>query len=343
MTTDTVFINSQIDIRAIAESAGAEFRGNRSCCPVHGGDNQGAFEIFDSGQAWKCHTRPECNQFGHDGIGLIRALNNWSFNEVKERYGEGAKPLTREEQIRRDVENAERIEKRLQRQIEEAQKAIEDLRRDRRWIQDHEKMSADAIKAWDARGIPREWQKYWWLGYRQNFTYMHDGALCKSPSLTIPIFECGANDPSDVKHRLLSPVDPADRYRHERKGLKAIPFLGDRGLPLDVADRVIIVEGEIKAAVTFLTLDNALWQVIGIQGKEQNNNTWGDIARQLDGRKDAVIMLDPDAKAEAVKMARSLGGALVVDLPDKVDDMIINYGLDKNWLESVVHNARKVV
>lgn len=339
MTTDTALINSQIDIRQIAESAGAEFRGNRSTCPVHGGDNPAAFEIWDGGNAWTCHTRAECNAFGHDGIALLRALNNWTFSEVKERYTAGVRQLTREEQIKRDVENAERIEKRLQKQIEQAQKAIEDLRRDRRWIQDHENMSAEAVRLWEARGIPEEWQHYWWLGYRQNFNYEYSGKFYTSPSLTIPIFGLRDQEPRDVKHRLINPVDPSDRYRHDRAGLKATPFLGDRDLPLDVADRVIVVEGEIKAAVTMLTLDKPLVQVIGIQGKE----VWGGVAKELEGRHDTIIMLDPDAKPEAVKMARSLGGARVVDLPAKVDDMIIEYGLDKHWLESVFHNSRMVV
>jgi hypothetical protein len=140
MTTDTAFINSQIDIREAAENAGAEFHGNRATCPIHGGDNPHAFEIFDGGRAWTCHTRTECNQFGHDGIGLLRALNNWTFNEVKERYTTAIDP---QEAARRAAENAKRIERELQEKIEQAQRAIEELRKARKWVEDHDPGRAD--------------------------------------------------------------------------------------------------------------------------------------------------------------------------------------------------------
>jgi hypothetical protein len=157
--------------------------------------------------------------------------------------------------------------------------------------------------------------------------------------LTIPLFEVREDDPTNVKHRLLNPADPKDKYRPERSGIAALPFLGDRDLPIDAADRVIVVEGEIKAAVTFLTLDHNLWQVVGVPGK----NVPEQVVSKLKDRKDTVIILDPDAKAEAVKLARAIGGAKVVDLAEKIDDMIIDYGLGKNWVESVLHNARNVV
>lgn len=333
---DAAQINSQIDIRQVVEATGQQIRYNRCRCPIHGGDNPTAFEIFDNGRAWTCHTRQECNQFGHDGIGLLRALNNWTFREVAERY---TTPIDPQEAARRAAQNAERIERELQEKIEQAQKALEDLRKARRWVEDHENMSASARQEWERRGVPESWQSWFMFGYRESFGYNYDGNFYTSPSLTIPIFSTAETEPVNVRHRILNPASPQDKYRPERAGLEAVPFLGDRSLPIQAAERVIVVEGEIKAAVTFLTLDQIGTQVVGIPGKQ----IWRKLAPELQGRRDTVILLDPDAKRDAVVMARSIGGAKVADLPEKVDDMIVNYGLDNHWMESVFHNARMVV
>lgn len=336
MSVDTVFINSQIDIRQVVESAGAQIKHNRCRCPIHGGDNPTAFEIFDSGRAWKCHSRAECNQYGNDGIGLLRAMNGWTFRQVADRY---ATPIDPQEAARRAAQNAERIERELREKIVQAEKALEELRKARRWIEDHENMSAAARQEWERRGVPECWQNWFMFGYRENFGYSHDGAYYTSPTLTIPIFNTSDIEPVNVRHRILQPVDPQDKYRPDRAGLEAVPFLGDRSLPIPAAERVIVVEGEIKAAVTFLTLDKVGTQVIGIPGKQ----IWRKLAPELQGRKDTVILLDPDAKRDAVEMARSIGGAKVAELPEKIDDMIVNYGLSGKWLETVFHNARIVV
>ena len=51
----------RIDLRALAEAAGAQFRqlGNSSHCPIHGGNNPTAFHIYrgsDGRQKWHCFT-----------------------------------------------------------------------------------------------------------------------------------------------------------------------------------------------------------------------------------------------------------------------------------------------
>lgn len=337
MPNDTALINSMIDIREVAEHAGAEFKGNHSHCPIHNGDNPTAFSIFDNGKAWKCFTHEaECNRHGHDGIGLLMALNNWTFKQVCEKYNQPIDPL---EAARRAAENAKRIEQELQRKIEEAQKAIEELRKARRWIEYHNNMGEGARQLWRDRGVADSWQDYYKFGYSVDFPYSYKNEYYTSPTLTIPLFAIGQDEPGNIKHRLLEPAIEKSKYRYEKNGLPAMLFYGDKDLPADRAERVVIVEGEIKAAVTMQTLDTPLTQVIGIPGKE---NTC-DIFKQLEGRHDTIIMLDPDAKREAVAMARAMGGARVVDLPGKCDDLIVEYGLDKKWLETVLYNARKVV
>ncbi len=333
MPVDTVAINASIDIQSIAESAGAHFRRSgrvlQSCCPCHGGDNPTAFTIFPDG-SWKCFTRDECNRFGNDGIAFLQALNNWTFNEVKGNYGT---PIDPKEAAKRAEDNAERITRELQETIERAQKTLEELQKARRYLSYHQGMTEYHRAMWRTQGIPDEWQNYWKFGYSPACpTYR------QSPSLTIPIYSIDQSEPINVRHRLINPPTAFDKYRPETAGLAASPFYGDMCLPVDRAERVIVVEGEKKAAVLFLTIDEPLLQVIGIPGKEQ----WRKVAPLLEGRKDTVIIFDPDAKAEAVAMARSIGGGRVVDLPEKIDSMIIDYKLDRAWAKSIIHNARMI-
>lgn len=339
MITDTAPINAMINIREVAEAAGANFKGNKSHCFIHGGDNPGAFEIFDNGRAWKCWTHEsECNKYGYDGIGLLRILNGWSFNEVKERYT--SNPIDPDEAKRRELENAKRIEDELQHKIEEAQKAIEDLRKRRRWIEDHDRMSKEAIAMWEKRGVPQEFQDFWKLGYRESFAYTYAGEHYTSPTLTIPIFGWRDDEPRQIQHRLLAPHCPTDKYRPERAGIDAMCFLGDRDLPIDVADRIIIVEGQIKAAVTFATLDKPLLQVIGLPGKNQRKSIWPSLAKELQGH-DVCIFPDPDAGKDGRELADMIGGARIINLPDKIDDMINANLLDKYDILGMMNQARR--
>lgn len=331
---DAGALNGKINIREEAERAGAIFHRNgrtwQSHCIIHGGDNNTALTLFDDG-SWQCFTHgDECNRWGHDGIGFLRALNNWTFQQVAENVGQPDDP---QEAQRRATERAELAAKDLQRQIEEAQKALEELQQARRWVQYHEALTEPTRELWRARGIPDGWQDFWKFGYSTACpTYR------QSSSLTIPIYTPGQKDPVQIRHRLLNPSTPNDKYRPEISGMTALPFYSDPELSIANAERVIVVEGEIKAAVTLLTVDRPLWQVIGLPGKDY----WRRAVDLLEGRGDAVIIFDPDAKGEAVKLARAIGGARVVDLPGKLDDMIIENGLDQYWVESICHNARSV-
>lgn len=63
---------ARVDLQALAEQAGAHFRragnGARSTCPLHGGDNPQAFEVYtadDGRQRWRCHT--SCGAGGDAG------------------------------------------------------------------------------------------------------------------------------------------------------------------------------------------------------------------------------------------------------------------------------------
>jgi hypothetical protein len=326
--TDTVAINQQINIREVAERAGATFHKNRSACPIHGGDNVNAFEIFDNGRAWTCHTREECNRHGHDGIALLRALNNWTFPQLLDQY---QKPVDPQEAARRAVENAKRVEQELQRKIEEAQKALRELQDARKWLEYHNNMGTGARQLWQERGIPDDWQDFWQFGYTYSCpTYS------ASPSLTIPLFMPLEDEPRNIRHRLLSPPEPNDKYRPERSGLPAMPFYADPSLELDYANRIIIVEGEIKAAVTYMTVYTPGWQVIGMPGKK----SFSTIAGDLSGHDNVWIIPDPDGSDLWRKAAQQIGGRIVI-VPDKIDDLINAGKVDQATLMGMMEQARR--
>lgn len=101
-------------------------------------------------------------------------------------------------------------------------------------------------------------------------------------------------------------------------------------------DHILVCEGEIKAAVTYITLDSPKWQVIGIPGK-----TWkGDLLDKLKDHQ-VWVCLDPDANAEAKDMAGKLKGR-VIYLPGKIDDAIIGRKLDKESIRKLIRDARTV-
>lgn len=336
---DTDQINAIINIRDIAARAGFTIdpKTGRGPCPIHGGDNATAFHLYEGGTRWKCFTRQECNAHGSDGIAFIMALNRCDFKTACRMAG--ATDIDPQEVARRAAENARRIEQELQQKINEAQKALEELRSARRWLEYHENLDERAREIWRARGVPDEWQGFYRFGYSHDFRYKHAGCWYTSPTLTLPIYAINDDEPVNIRHRILQPVDPKDKYRPERSGLPSVPFYGDYTLPIGAARRVIVVEGEIKAAVTFLTLDMGAVQVVGLPGKE----AWRNAAKELKGHDGVLIIPDPGALQEADALAREIGGAKVIEFQRmKIDDAIVQYKLDRSWIIGLLNTGRMV-
>jgi len=95
----------KIDLRAMAEEAGAHFNArNSSACPLHGGNNPTAFHIYignDGRQRWHCFTNcPEEHNDG-DAISFWMAWKKVDFatawRELCERYGGGYAPLQQQQ------------------------------------------------------------------------------------------------------------------------------------------------------------------------------------------------------------------------------------------------------
>lgn len=347
MNDDLEIIRKDLNLVTLAESAGAnlnfmhgEWRG---ACPIHRGEGKQNFAIYEKqGRLfWRCFSR-DCNERGGgaDEFAFLVALTGQSFAQVVKDLREKRQPITTTPREPTPQEIERRLAD-LERQVKEQEKRLSEIEKWKErqpWQQYHDHAPAWAASEWERAGIPESWQSFWRLGGCESFTYSTDGGLYTSPTLTIPVYAPKYETCATVRHRLLRPADPSDKYRPDMAGLGSHPFLADPDLGIDAARRTIVVEGEKKAMVTFLTLDLPMVQVIGLPGK----SIWRDVAAKLRGQ-DVIIALDPDANQQAEQMAREVGGARVVQFGRKLDDTIIQYGLDDQWLIGLFKTARYVV
>ena len=78
---DLDLIRERVDLHDLAEEAGAEFRGDSSRCPLHGGDNPTAFHVYENGRKWHCFTN--CTDGENDGD-VFSFYMRWKGVEFKE-------------------------------------------------------------------------------------------------------------------------------------------------------------------------------------------------------------------------------------------------------------------
>jgi hypothetical protein len=204
-------------------------------------------------------------------------------------------------------------------------------------------MGADARQLWRDRGLADSWQDYYKVGYSPSFPYAYADVFYTSPTLSIPTFDIGANEPNNVKHRLLSPVEPKSKYRYEKADIPAQPLYGDRDLPLECCNRLVWVEGEINGQVTMQTLDAGGTQVIGLPSKNQRKRIWPQLAEQIRPLVESGLQVfgfpDPDATAEGIEFARMLGRTRIAFMPRKIDDMVNDGTLDRAGLLQQMNKA----
>jgi hypothetical protein len=213
----------------------------------------------------------------------------------------------------------------------------------------------DKRDLWYERGLSDYWIDAYKVGYNPRFAYQHKDQTFYSPSLTIPTFQQKFILPDMVPswdcvclvHRLLDPQAQGGKYRPEMHGLGKPLFIAD--LTGFISDRVLIVEGEIKAMVVYSHVFDAFdrsscgiatLQVIGIAGKSFKPE-W---LAQLDQAEQLWICLDPDATREAESMAASIGPdkTRIIDLPGKIDDMILSGEIDVMDFPDLLKAARRL-
>lgn len=343
MTNDLEQLRSELNLLALAENAGANLRPShgewRGCCPIHKGDNKTGFVIYEKAgrQHWRCYTN-DCNERGQgsDEFAFLVALTGLPFAQVVKDMRDKKAPIPNQAPPTPE-ELARRLDK-VERELAEQKKRLDEIdkwRERKPWEQYQENAPGWATERWEAEGIAQSWHSFWRLGATDNFTYTaSDGNRYQTPTLTIPVIAPHYTEVATVRHKLLQPHDAGDKYRPDMVGLGSHPFIADPDLGFQ-ANRTVIVEGEKKAMVVFQTLDMVGVQVIGIPGK----GIWREVAAKLQGQ-NPVIVLDPDARAQAAQMAIDVGGAKVVDFGRKIDDTITENGLNREWLIGLFKTAQ---
>lgn len=326
------------DLIEIAEQAGAQFHKSnsewRSACPLHGGDNKNAFAVYtgsDGKQRYTCFS-------GDCGSGdIFDFVMRWKgCNFVDAYHFLGGHDSIDPAEIARAAELREQRARQAKEEKErEHARAMLDLQTARAWEAYHANLDDKSRNLWHKRGIEDDFIDWWQFGYCQAFTVMSDGARFITPSLTIPIMDT-TGEIINIRHRLLQPPNANDKYRPDRPGLPAAPFIAYAALGYDL-DRILVVEGEIKAAVTFQELwsDNVQTQVIGIPGK----NNFRAVAEHLKGH-EVYILFDPDATQQAMEAAQSVGGKYI-PFPMKIDDAINSGAINKADVLRLIRMGRK--
>ena len=319
------------DLFDIVQKAGGKPDNHGRCaCPLHGGTDTNAFHIYSNNgkQSWKCFSGG-CG--GGDALDFVKVWRGWKFKQAYEFLGGDVQsdPIEmkrladqRHEKARLELEDKQRRMEAARRELQTAEKHL----------YYHNSMGAWARALWNERGLDEGTQDFFTLGACEDFV-INEGY--HTPTLTIPIFGEERNL-LNIKHRLINPPKKNDKYRPETSGLGAfppllaIPEMGyDGGL-------IIVVEGEIKAMVTWSRLDISDFQVIGVSGK----NSFSHLAPLLQGKK-VLVIPDPQGEKEAIELARSVNGT-VFEPPVKIDDWIIACDLKGDNLYNILRQGRKL-
>lgn len=211
----------------------------------------------------------------------------------------------------------------------EAEIAIANLRSERLWEKYHA-----ALNEWtngiiqNEWGISKEWADFWSLGMVADYIVYNKAGEYHSPGITIPLWQQDGNI-GNIKVRVLNPQTPNDRYRSVYK--IGTPFMFT-AFPNEEYKTCFIAEGEKKAMVCAQWLQGKM-QVVGVPTKTPNL----EMLAKFDGYDKVIVCLDPDASvvekngaSPLNRMVNALGKdrVRVLELPDKVDDMIVRHGLD---------------
>lgn len=159
---------------------------------------------------------------------------------------------------------------------------------------------------------------------------MCSGEWHGTPSLVIPWTVQG--EVRAVQYRLLTDIG-GGRFRW-REGSR--PTLFNADAVIEPHDRAVaIVEGAAKAAALYA---HGVTSVCAVA----NKTGWkADYARPFGAFERVYVVLDPDARAEAVEVAKCIGKqARVVELPGKPDDCLVRWHGDVDRLIAYMEQGR---
>ena len=338
------------DLLSIVSSSGVVLqdkgRGRWRCrCPLHNGHDSTGFSIVEGNDGklhWTCFSG-DCGS--GDVIDFVMKWRDLDFVEAC-KYLAGEVESDPAEVRRLAEERKQKAEQEYQAAKLRLEKAIADLERAKAWEVYHQNLQEMPGKRllWQLRGIPDAWQDIWKLGYTSDFTVWEPGEdqiswqpAWTTPTLSIPVFQPGWKI-STIRHRLLKPRDPGDKYRPDRANLRSHPFVCNPAT--SVRGPVLVVEGEIKAMVAHIAIDDPNLHVIGIPGKKHFLNS----AYLFEDADPVYILPDPDGEEAAIRLAEQIGveRCRMIQLEMKVDDAIVAGLLNRTSLRRLIQYAPKV-
>lgn len=305
-------------------------------CPRCGGDN-------------RLHTQPDkwfCRVCHHDkswddAIGFTMWFNNVDFKTACTQLGGRTLNASSEQLAQIAAERAAAERAMIEKEKQAQQSAIARLQQSKVWEVYHH--HPKTFEMWRQRGLSDSWIRFYRLGYCPAKEFMHEDKPFTSPTLTIPYWRIDDKHEWQcigLRHRLLLENAPGGKYRPEFAGLGNHLFYAD---PVTLRDRkILIVEGEIKAMVTWAAmwddtngLDNAELLIDNLAVIGSPGESWkAEYLKELEEAQQVYICLDPDTfdkpktapvtwKPSPVRMKEALGDkAQVIRLPDKIDDLI---------------------
>lgn len=360
---DTHDLLHAIDLRALAEEAGAEFRGkgNSSRCPLHGGTNPAAFHLYRGGDGgWRWHCFTNCPKGANDGDAFTFVMR-WRGVDFKTAVAQlrvrSGQVGAMEERCAAPVQSALRDPQCAtpgpvwQAKAEsfvryaEAQLWGEAGARAREYLMEVRGL-ADVTLATHRIGFnPVDWRDRtparWGLA--------DDRPVWGARGIVIPTFVAGA--PVFVNVRRPLPGDGlAQRVGGAVTGLKAVKYVSIRGggRRLFLGDYIrgmealLLCEGEFDALLAWQELGD-LVDVASIGGARMRLRM-DDAVRMLGARR-ILAAYDQDAAGDAGREALAALSERVVRVRPRAHDLTEMYGRSgalglRWWLEEVLGDHR---
>lgn len=301
-------------------------------CPRCGGHDR--FNV-DPAHGWfcrQCTGAPDSGGHWGDQLDFVRWYFSLDYKAGIMRLLGGQLNCTGEELERRAAERKALDAARAAEEHAQMMTARASLQASDAWKEyaDNLDVYPHARELWRARGLNDSWAKFYGVGY-----------CAERDSLTIPYWRTNAKSGKweliGLRHRLLGDTTTG-KYRPHLAGLGnhlyyAQPMAGLFGT-------VLVVEGEVKAMVTYANIWSADVDplmpntfVVGLPGKSWKSE-W---IAELNEADRVAICLDPDAQKEAGRLKDALSvPSKIVTLPGKIDDLLIAGVIDSAFLMNIL-------
>jgi len=199
---------------------------------------------------------------------------------------------------------------------------------------------------WQRRGFTKGWLDVWRFGWCPERTFPQpNGTVFITPSATIPLFGPGGA-PLNVKHRLVTVPPNRGKYLYEVSGVGQPLFLCEP--ERELAGQVVVIEGELKAALVFARVGDGTFNIVGLPGLTPKP----EILALLENAERIILNLDPGADTRTdpsrpsplERMIDLLGRKRVrlLRLPCKIDDGILAADMEPREIKAMLNSASPV-